>query len=530
FDVPYAEGMDLTRSPLHERKEYLERLIAAAPAVAPTVQYCEHIVGHGQFVFERAAAFGLEGIVSKRIDARYVSKRTDSWLKIKCTDRQEFVVGGYTRPGGSGVGFGALLLGAYEPDGGLRYCGRVGTGFTDAVRTELGAALQQLECADAPFRDPESDPDARWARWVRPVLVAEVEFTGWTHEGALRHPTFRGLRSDKSPAEVELDRPPPKVSAPLKPESAGRTVVQPAVAPEDATIGGIRISNPGRTVYPEARVTKQQVAEYYLAVADWILPYVTRRPLSLVRCPLGLAGESFYQRHVLEGFPDAIRGIPANAEIEGEPYLVIDDRAGLLSLVQMGVLEIHTWGCREDDLERPDHLIFDLDPGPGLVWEHIVASAHFVRAYLESLGLQSFVKTSGGKGIHVVVPIVRRTGWEQVKAFTAAVARDIVRAAPQNFVASMAKSVREHRVFVDYLRNVRGSTAVAVYSTRARPGALVSTPLGWEELTPEQTPDRFTVKTVPRRLARLEEDPWLDFRSIRQSITKSMRDAVGLRT
>jgi bifunctional non-homologous end joining protein LigD len=526
FDVLHAEGWDLRPCPLIERKGFLERVLDAAPSVAPTIRFCEHIVGHGPVVHDRAAAYGLEGIVCKQVDAPYVERRARTWLKVKCTDRQEFVVGGYTVPSGAREGFGALLLGAYEGDG-LHYCGRVGTGFTTRALREIGAALDERRVEAPPFVDADRDPDARRASWVRPELVAEVEFTGWNADGVLRHPAFRGLREDKDASDVRVERPARRGGTA---DAGRREVVSARRSPDDATVGGVRISNPGRTVYPEARVTKRQVAEYYLAIAERILPHVAGRPLSLVRCPLGLAGESFFQRAVGEGFPPSIRGTPSGRPVEGEPFVVVDDLEGLLSLVQMGVLEIHTWGCREDQMERPDQLVFDLDPGPGILWEHVVASADFVRRYLENIGLQSFVKTTGGKGLHVVVPVVRRTGWDDAKAFTGAVARDLVRLAPRNFVATMAKSVREHRVFIDYLRNARGSTAVAPYSTRARPGACVSMPLAWEELSAGTPPESFTVRTVPRLVAAQAADPWAAFRSTRQSITKTMRRSAGLRS
>ena len=518
FDVPYAEGFDLRAVPLLERKRFLEELLGVSPMAAPTIHYCEHFRGNGSVVFEHAVELGLEGIISKRASASYVSRRTGDWIKVKHMRRQEFVVGGFTESPSRG-GFGALLVGSHDPAGQLVYRGRVGTGFDDRTLTDLGAELEKRTRKTPPFANAQADPDARTARWVRPELVVEVEFSTWTGDGLLRHPVYRGLRPDVDASDVAGETP---TVAPSE-----RSVVVAPPSPEDSVVAGVRISHPKRAVYPEQRLTKKQVAEYYEAVAEWMLPHVAGRPLSLVRCPLGLAGESFYQRHVGDGFPASIRGIAADAKIEGEPYLAIDDLEGLISLVQMGVLEIHIWGCREDDLEKPDHLVFDLDPGPGIEWEHVVASAGFVRDYLAQLGLVSFVKTSGGKGVHVVVPLVRRTGWADAKTFARAVAQDIVRIAPRNFVATMSKAFRAQRIYVDYLRNQRGSTAIAPYSTRARPGACVATPLGWEELSAQEPPDRFTVTTVPKRLAGLENDPWEGYRQLRQSITARMMRAVG---
>jgi bifunctional non-homologous end joining protein LigD len=529
FDLPFAWGHDLTRVSLVERKRLLRAALDAGQA-APTIQFCEHFAGDGATVLAQARRMGLEGIISKRARAHYSTRRSDTWLKIKCRLRQEFVVGGFTNPEGSRSGFGALLVGYHDDEGRLRYCGRVGTGFSQRLLADLGRDLRE-RCTDAaPFRNPQDDPDWRRVSWVRPDRVVEVEFTAWTHEGLLRHAAFLGLRPDKPASSVVLERPmrPSAVRgkrAAQPPTRAAAVVVAPG-APEDALVGGVRISHPSRTVYPEQRLTKRDLAEYYLAVAERILPFVARRPLSLVRCPLGLEGEIFYQRQAGEGFPASIKPSPPADSEESEPYLLIDDRDGLLSLVQMGVMEIHVWGCRADNLERPDLLVFDLDPGEGITWPDVAASGIFVRDFLGDLGLRSFVKTTGGKGLHLVVPVVRRAGWDEVKAFSHAVARALSRRAPRNFVATIAKAQRANRIFIDYLRNQRGSTAVAPYSTRARPGACVSTPLSWEEVAEALPPDRFTVSTVPQRLA--QPDPWADFQATRQSVTASMRKALGL--
>ncbi|NNM27335.1 MAG: DNA ligase D [Phycisphaerales bacterium] len=527
FDVPFALGFDLRQVPLLERKQYLTQLFESAPTIAPTIRASEHIPGAGAVVFEQAAAMGLEGIISKRVDARYEERRSDTWLKIKARLCQEFVIGGYTKPATGRTGFGALLVGYYDDDDTLVYAGRVGSGFDEAALRALTDDLEQRRCDTTPFRNADADPGARSARWVRPELVAEVEFTTWTKDHLLRQPVYRGLRPDVDPTEV-VREPTPGATTPASTPSVAAMPPRrkPVTATTETIVAGVRISHPERPVFPEARVTKGEVAAYYEQIAEWVLPFLVKRPLSLVRCPLGLAGESFYQRHVGDGFPASIRGIPHGSEIEGEPYVVIDDLEGLVSLVQMGVLEIHTWGSRVDNLERPDHLVIDLDPGEGILWEHVAASAEFVRTYLEDLGLVSFVKTSGGAGAHVIVPIVRRSSWDDVKSFTHDIAKDLARIAPKNFVATMSKEFRVGRIYVDYLRNVRGATAVGAYSTRARPGARVSTPLRWDELSPSRGPEHYTVRTVPRRLARMDRDPWEGFGDVRQSITAGMRKAV----
>ncbi len=381
--------------------------------------------------------------------------------------------------------------------------------------------------------NPELDPEPRAVQWVQPQLVVEVEFAMWTNDGLVRHASFQGVRLDIDPRDVvrEFVRegrhhgaakgPPPKV------RKAGRVVKAPA-SPQDAQVAGVRVSHPDRTVYPEDGVTKLQVARYYEAVAERMLPFVAKRPLSLVRCPLGLAGESFYQRELGEGFPEALRGMKIARGRDGgeDNAILIDDQAGLVALAQMGVLEIHAWGCREDNLDRPDHLVFDLDPGPGIEWGDVVASAVVVRNFLAELELESFVKTSGGQGIHVVMPIARRTAWPQVKAFAKAVADTLVQRHPMNFVSTMAKSQREQRVFIDYLRNQLGATSIAPYSTRARPGATVSTPLRWDELSPELTPRDLHVRTV---LERLSEDAWAGYADLRQTISATILRELGIK-
>ncbi len=527
FDVPFAGGFDLRKVPLRERKAYLERLVRAAPLAAPAIQYCDHIVGQGPVVLDQAAKAGLEGIVSKRLECPYESRRTDSWRKVKCINREEFVVGGCTPPAGSRNVFGALLLGYHDENGRLVYCGRVGTGFDEEALRSIGKQLEALRRATPPFVNPEADPEPRTAVWVEPTLVAEVDFNGLTDDGLLRQASFRGLRLDKDASEV-VRAAPPGAGPRQPPRPASRAVVAAGRPPQDAVVAGVRISHPARTVYPDDGVSKLDVARYYEAVAEWMLPHVAKRPLSLVRCPLGLAGESFYQREVGEGFPEAVRGFTVGEGKAQDHAILVDDLQGLVSLAQMGVLEIHAWGCRADDPGRPDRLIFDLDPGPGILWEHVVESARFVREYLERLGLASFVKTTGGKGLHVVLPLVRRCGWPEAKAFTKAVADAIVRIAPRNFVATMSKAQREQRIFIDSLRNQPGSTAVAAYSTRARNGATVSTPLTWDELSAKLDPRELNVRSVPRRLAHLGGDPWAGFRESRQSITAVIKRAVGL--
>jgi len=526
FDLLFLNGVDLRGCALLDRKSVLKRVIDASPGLgeASVVRYCDHIQGRGPIVLAEAARAGLEGIVSKRAASKYLSKRSDNWLKVKCTTRQEFVVGGFTDPSGSRSGFGALLLGCYNDIGDLIYHGRVGTGFSDGLLDALTARLREIEVKSPPFANPEKDPDARKAHWVAPEIVVEVEFSNWTHEDLIRHPAFRGVREDKNPRDVHRDLPAPSPEKPPAPQAKVVNIVKSPRSPMDAVVAGVRISNPERTVYPDDGVTKKEVAEYYAAIAEHMLPFVKGRPLAIVRCPLGLAGDSFYQRELGQGWPEAIRGV----RIGDDHAIVVDDAQGLVSLAQMGVLELHAWQCREDQTDKPDQLVFDLDPGPGIEWEHIVAAAGFVRNYLDSIGLQSFVKTSGGSGVHLLVPIVRRSDWEEAKTFSLHIARELARLAPMNFVATMTKALRTHRIYVDYLRNQEAATSVAVFSTRAKSGATVSTPLAWDELSSGLTPRDLTIRTVLPRVADGGHQLWQGYFDLRQSITRTMKRTVGM--
>jgi bifunctional non-homologous end joining protein LigD len=508
FDLPFLDGHDLRALPLVARKRELAALLArGGEAVREIVRYGDHVDGHGGAFFEKASRLGVEGIVSKRRDSAYEGKRTTTWRKIRAKKSQEFVIGGYTEPAGSRVGLGALLLGVQE-DGALRYVGRVGTGFDDKLLRSLHARLSKLGRDTSPFAKGDVKPP-RDAHFVRPELVAEVGFTEWTGDGQLRHPTFQGLREDKRADEVVRERPQPVPAA-----SAGPVAV-----------AGVRLTHPDRVFWPEVGVTKLELARYYEAVAAWMLPYVKERPLSLLRAPEGHTGERFFHKHVDKGWPPALKRIRVEEGGGEVTYVMAVDAAGLVALAQMGVLEIHPWGSRYQHVEQPDMLVFDMDPGEDVPWRRLVESAAHTRVFLHELGLDSFVKTTGGKGLHVVVPIVRGLEWPDVHAFTEGVARALERRDPKLFTATMAKSARPGKVFVDYVRNARSQTAVGAYSTRARPGAPVSTPLRWDEILGEERADRWNVRNVVRRLA-TGKDPWEGYFDLRQRITTAMRRAV----
>ncbi|MBI4830272.1 MAG: DNA ligase D [Candidatus Lindowbacteria bacterium] len=512
FDIAYCQGYDLTATPLIERKEFLKPLLEGRSAV-PTVRFGDYIRGQGSIVSEQACQYGLEGIISKRADSGYIQARSRSWVKVKCLKRQEFVIGGYTGPSGARRGFGALILGYYDAGGNLIHCGRVGTGFNEETLDQIYGKLRKREREKPVFANPPTGREARGVHWVEPELVAEVEFGSWTREGVLRQASFKGLREDKLPSEVRL----------TKPESNQRR----GKAMRGVKIAGVKLTNPDRVLYPELGFTKTDLSELYEQIAEWILPHITHRPLTLVRCPEGYDKECFYQKHLDDTMPENIRGVRIKENDTEEVYVVIRDLPGLISLVQMGVLEIHPWGCRDDQPERPDLLVFDLDPGPGVAWEDVNAGARLLHDYLSELGLQSFVKTSGGKGLHVLAPLVRRSSWRELKAFARAIAEDIARSEPSKYVATMSKAKREGRIFIDYVRNSRGATNVAAYSTRARKGAPISTPLAWDELSSTPSSAVYTVKNLLHRLRSLKRDPWEGFFSLRQSITKQTISRMG---
>jgi bifunctional non-homologous end joining protein LigD len=511
FDVLHLDGRDLRAAPLLERKQLLQRLLSFNPKAqsAGALRYSEHWIGQGTRLFNKACEMGLEGIISKRVDASYRSGRGQDWLKVKCSKNQEFVIGGFTDPAGARVGFGALLLGVHDDGGSLRYIGRVGTGFNDRMLRDLRARLDKLKRKSPPFANPPKGAEAKGAHWVEPTLVGEVVFTEWTSDGLLRHPSFKGLREDKPATQIEQE-----VAAPL-PRSA-----RPA-ASDDQRIAGIELTHPDRVLYPEQGITKRELARYYEQIAGWIIPHLKGRPLTLVRCPEGQGKQCFYQRHTRDAVSDAIHPIAVREKGATVHYLSVDSLPGLVSLVQMGVLEIHTWGSRAPHIERPDCLTFDLDPGPGISWDALKAAAEHLRARLRDLDLGAFVKTTGGKGLHLVVPIAPKQSWEYVKDFSRSLAGSVAHDAPERYTATMSKAKRRGKIFIDYLRNSRTATAVCAYSTRARPGATVSVPLRWQELTKDLR-GHFNIRNVPERLGRLRKDPWDDYEAARRSLTAKL--------
>ncbi|MGE5766492.1 MAG: DNA ligase D, partial [Bacteroidota bacterium] len=423
-------------------------------------------------------------------DAPYRSGRGKGWIKSKCAERQEFVVAGYVPSTTSKTAIGSLLLG-YNERGKLVHAGRVGTGFSQKVAGELYKRLAKLKQTKSPFAKKLSSEEVRGAVFVRPELVAEVEFRAWTAAGSVRHASFRGLREDKDAEEVTR-------------ETQGKTGADKPALP-------VKLTHPDRLYWKDAGVTKQGLAEYYSDVWRRMAFFVVNRPLALLRCPDGVGGQCFFQKHAWRGQSKEILEAFDPQDEEQKAILAIDGLPGLLGLVQGGALEIHPWGATLDDIERPDMITMDLDPGPGVDWDAVVEAAREVGARLEEAGLAAFVKTSGGKGLHVVTPLKPRAEWDAVKAFAKGIADAMAADSPERYVATVSKAKRKGKILVDYLRNGRGATAVAAYSTRARAGAAVSLPLAWDELGPQIGPDYFTVANTPQRLAALDADPWADF-------------------
>jgi bifunctional non-homologous end joining protein LigD len=512
FDLLHLDGRDLRAEPLARRKELLASLLERAPA--GPIRYADHVGGSGREFLAASCSLALEGAVSKRADAPYRPGRTSDWRKTKCRARQEFVVGGFTGPRGSRTGLGSLLLGYYDDSGALHYAGRAGSGLSGRDIDSLTARLGPLATPESPFADPPRIA-GREVAWVRPELVVEVEFAEWTGGGVLRQPVYLSTREDRDPSSVRRE--------------------QPADPPDPATgRPRPRLTNPDKALFEAGpsgapSVTKAALAAYYEQVAAAMMPHLADRPLSIVRCPHGREADCFFQKHPdRRSFPAELRVFEVTERTGPAAYFAVDDLDGLLALVQLGVTEIHAWNSLSGDAERADRIVFDLDPGPGIEWSEILAAALTVRGALEALGLRAFARTTGGHGLHVVTPIVPGHTYDTVRGFARGLVDRIVEAAPDRFTARMAKSARPGRVFIDYLRNAHGATAIASYSTRARPGAPVAVPVTWEELAAGLEPLALDTVSVPLRLADAAgRDPWAGYDTARTALDAAMLEAVG---
>ncbi len=481
FDCLVHDGVSLEEKPLSDRRKALETLFRKLPPRGP-LRLSPVIEGEGAAALATMCDAGGEGIVSKRTDAPYRSGRGRAWVKSKCIQRAEFVVAGWSPSDKRGRAFASLILGSYEGKR-LTYRGRVGTGFDEDDFAALSAALKPLARKTPPFDEP-LPPEALGAIWVTPRLVVEVEYTEFTSEGRIRHGVYRGLRDDKVAHEVSA-------KAEAAPDSN-----------EERKIGSLRISSANRIVFPGVGLTKGAVADYYVSVADRLLEHAANRPLSLLRCPDGIAGECFFQKHAGKGFPAAVKSLPIREKDGGTAdYIYVSGRDGLIGAAQMGTLEFHIWGVRRDRIEAPDRLVLDLDPDEALDFGDVVAAAQEVRKGLSEVGLESAAMVTGGKGVHVIVPLRRTAGWDTVKYFSRAFASILADRHPDRFTATMSKSKRRGRVFIDWLRNERGATAIAPYALRARPGAAVAMPVSWGELKTLDRADGFHIADVRDRLS-----------------------------
>lgn len=502
FDLVFYKGRDLSNVPLLERKNILKKILTQCDQ--NIIRYSDHVLGHGQEVFQKACQLSLEGIISKDIHGSYVEKRSKSWLKVKCSQRQEFVVIGFTKPQGQRSYFGSLLLAYYDKKQ-LRYCGHVGTGFSyDSLKHLYGILIKNLT-KTSPIKDLSNIDQKYLVSWVKPSIIVEVEFLEWTQDGILRHPSFKGIRTDKTATKVskEIEQ---TVSNGVSNKKSSR----------------MKLTHPDKIIFPKQKITKLQLATFYQHIEKWILPYIINRPLTLLRCPQGADKPCFFQKHIEEADLEAksIYTIDIPHTKSSSKYFFIKNIDGLLKLVQMSALEIHPWGSRVDKLENPDMIIFDLDPAAEVPWKRVIKAAFTIKEELESIGLRSFLKLSGGKGLHIVIPIIRRYTWEDILHFSKVFVKYLTSKYPDTFIDVMAKSKRVHKIFVDYFRNHRGATAIAPYSTRITENASIATPIGWDELTVKMKPNYFTINNLAERLDNLKADPWQDFFAIKQKCPK----------
>ena len=508
FDMPHLNGRSLRALPLVERKRLLAALLKKKGRSA--LRYSEHQIGDGEAAFAQAIRDGREGIVSKRVDSPYVGSRNGDWVKVKGRPSGEFAVIGFTEPKGSRAGIGALLL-ARRDKKKLSYAGRVGTGFSDAHLLSLRKTLDSL-VVPGTEADLSALPasERSQAHWVRPRLVVEVYHQGIGGQGLLRQPAFKAIREDKGIMDIEHRAKPGKA----KKSGTGKSAASKSPA---SALEGFRITHAERIVFPEQELTKGDVAVYYAQVAERMLPELANRPLSLLRCPDGIAKECFFQKHITQHIGKHVKRVRIGEKTGTGIYFCVEDALGLLELVQMNALEFHPWGTHADDIEHCDRMVFDLDPDPKLAWKHVVAAARDVKAQLAVSGLESFTRTTGGKGLHVVVPLKPAAPWDAVRNFSGAFAKAMSERSPETYVASAGEKNRRGKIFIDWLRNARGATSVASYSLRARSGGGVAMPVTWSGLSRVTSGDMYTIGRVLRQKA---GDPWAGIERIKQKLPK----------
>ncbi len=518
FDAPFLNGEDMREVPLETRRAQLKTALGSTRR--SPLRFSEVFTAHHRDIIESACAMSLEGVIGKRSGSLYVSRRSADWIKLKCRMRQEFVIVGYTQPQGSRSSFGALLLAVNEADG-LRYAGRVGTGFGDASLKALHAQLRKLGRDDSPLAGKLTAAQARGVSWVEPQLVGEVEFAEWTREGIVRQASFIALRSDKPAAQIVREHPRTPGTAKPKPEAASSRQ-----SSAKALVAGVPISHPQRVIDPDSGTTKLQLAQFYADIAEWLLPYLRNRPVSLVRAPDGVGGEQFFQKHAERLAIPNIKHLDPKLDPGHARLMEIDSVPALVGAAQMGCIEFHRWGATSDRIETPDHFVLDLDPDPALPWRSMLEATRLTLAVLDELGLQAFLKTSGGKGMHIIVPLARHADWDTVKGFAKALAQFMARQLPERFTATSGPKNRVGKIFIDYLRNGRGASTVSAYSVRARPGLPVSVPIARGELDGLRSAQQWTVANLQQRLDGMREDPWTGYAN-RQRLTRAMWDRLG---
>ena len=525
FDLLFAGREDLRSLSLNERKARLEKLLGAQSV--SQIRYVAHLQSNAEAVLASACKIGLEGIISKNLSAPYTSGRSDRWLKAKCRAGQEVVLGGWTTEAGT---LRSLLAGVYR-DGDLAYVGRIGTGYGRDVVKALLPKLQKLTREQSPFAGPNAPPKESNVRWLKPDLIAEIEFEGWTDSGMIRQAAFKGLREDKDPNDVvaetaNMQMPTGKKPVSAKKRSAPRTTASTHEAAGAPTVMGVTLSKPDKVLWPDAGdgkpVTKLDLARYYEKIGEWMLPHLIGRPCSLVRAPDGIEGQQFFQRHAMQGSPKLFDFVKVRGD--KAPYVQIDRVEALAAVAQIGALELHPWNCARNDPESAGRLVFDLDPAPDVKFDAVIAAAHDICERLEKLGLVCFCKTTGGKGLHVVTPLLegkKAVAWPIAKNFAHLVCAQMAQDSPTRYLDNMSKAKRSGRIFLDYLRNDRTATAVAVLSPRAREGAPVSMPLVWRDVKKGLDPKAFTVRTAPALLAKSK--PWKDYAAGARSLTDAIK-------
>ncbi|WPN55883.1 DNA ligase D [Pseudomonas sp. P9_31] len=524
FDVPYLNGVDLREVPVEERRAALATVLK--PNENPQLRFSDAFGESPEALLSSACKMQMEGLIGKRLGSPYVSRRSSDWIKLKCKHRQEFVVVGFTNPQGSRSAFGALLLGLHDRDsGGLRYAGKVGTGFNEATLKRLYEQLKPLQTKKPSVVNPPTGGEAKGVHWLKPVLLAEVAFAEMTKDGSVRQAVFHGLREDKPAEGITEER-----AKAMKTAAAKKTTAQDAPAPSQVGLGQgkVRITHPDRVIDASSGTTKMQLAEYYTSVAEWILPQLKDRPVALVRAPDGIAGELFFQKNAERL---AIPGIAIlDKALTGQPMMVINNAKALIGAVQMGTVELHTWNATSVDLDKPDRFVLDLDPDPALPWKSMIEATRLTLTVLDELGLKAFLKTSGGKGIHLVVPLTRKHGWDEVKDFSHAIVSHMAKLLPERFSAVSGPKNRVGRIFIDYLRNGLGATTICAYAVRTREGLPVSVPIFREEVAELKGANQWNLHTVHERLAEVGDEPWADLKKTRQTITAEMRRWIGMKT